>query len=55
MPTASSCFRSVPTRVKAVYDIDLGGDRTDMMAARDSRDFSSYVRQIWADLDVVLQ
>ena len=44
-----------PTRVKAVYDIDLGGDRTDMMAARDSRDFSSYVRQIWADLDVVLQ
>ena len=44
-----------PTRVKALYDIDLGGDRTDMMAARDSRDFSSYVRQIWADLDVVLQ
>jgi NitT/TauT family transport system ATP-binding protein len=26
-----------------------------MMAARDSRDFSKYVRQIWADLDVVLQ
>jgi NitT/TauT family transport system ATP-binding protein len=44
-----------PTRVKAVYDIDLGGDRTDMMAARDSHSFSSYVRQIWADLDVVLQ
>jgi len=44
-----------PTRVKAVYDIDLGGDRTDMMAARDSDNFSSYVRQIWADLDVVLQ
>ena len=44
-----------PTRVKAVYDIDLGGDRTDMMAARDSENFSSYVRQIWADLDVVLQ
>ena len=44
-----------PTRVKAVYDIDLGGDRTDMMAARDSHNFSSYVRQIWADLDVVLQ
>ena len=44
-----------PTRVKAVYDIDLGGDRTDMMAARDSQNFSSYVRQIWADLDVVLQ
>jgi len=44
-----------PTRVKAVYDIDLGGARTDMMAARDSHSFSSYVRQIWADLDVVLQ
>jgi len=44
-----------PTRVKAVYDIVLGIERTDMMAARDSRDFSKYVRQIWADLDVVLQ
>src|SRR3984885_7051576 len=44
-----------PTRVKAVYDVELGIDRTDMMASRDSRDFSKYVRQIWADLDVVLQ
>src|SRR6202158_1777998 len=44
-----------PTQVKAVYNIDLGIERTDMMAARDSRDFSKYVRQIWADLDVVLQ
>jgi NitT/TauT family transport system ATP-binding protein len=44
-----------PTRVKAVYDIELGIDRTDMMASRDSRDFSKYVRRIWADLDVVLQ
>src|ERR1700722_7067920 len=44
-----------PTQVKAVYDIVLGIERTDMMAARDSRDFSKYVRQIWADLDVVLQ
>ena len=44
-----------PTQVKAVYDIDLGIERTDMMAARDSRDFSKYVRQIWADLEVVLQ
>jgi hypothetical protein len=25
------------------------------MATRDSRDFSKYVRRIWADLDVVLQ
>jgi NitT/TauT family transport system ATP-binding protein len=44
-----------PTRVKAVYDIELGAERTDMMATRDNRDFSKYVRQIWADLDVVLQ
>jgi NitT/TauT family transport system ATP-binding protein len=44
-----------PTRVKAVYDIELGVERTDMMATRDSRDFSKYVRRIWADLDVVLQ
>ena len=29
-----------PTRVKAVYDIALGADRTDMMAARESRDFT---------------
>jgi NitT/TauT family transport system ATP-binding protein len=44
-----------PTQVKAVYNIELGIERSDMMAARDSRDFSKYVRQIWADLDVVLQ
>ena len=44
-----------PTRVKAVYDIDLGIERVDMMAARNSPDFSQYVRRIWADLDVVLQ
>jgi NitT/TauT family transport system ATP-binding protein len=44
-----------PTRVKAVYDIALGSERTDMMAARESRDFTQYVRRIWADLDVVLQ
>jgi NitT/TauT family transport system ATP-binding protein len=44
-----------PTHVKAIYTIELGIERTDMMAARDSRDFSKYVRQIWADLDVVLQ
>jgi NitT/TauT family transport system ATP-binding protein len=44
-----------PTTVKATYDIDLDGKRTDMIAARESRQFSAYVRQIWADLDVVLQ
>jgi NitT/TauT family transport system ATP-binding protein len=44
-----------PTRVKAVYDIALGTERVDMMAVRESPDFSRYVRRIWADLDVVLQ
>ena len=44
-----------PTRVKAVYDIDLGPERTDMMAVRESPEFSRYVRRIWADLDIVLQ
>lgn len=41
-----------PTRVKASYDIELGGDRWDMMAARDSHGFGDYVRQIWSDLEV---
>ena len=44
-----------PTRVKAVYDIALGADRTDMIGLRQSKEFSQYVRRIWADLDVVLQ
>jgi NitT/TauT family transport system ATP-binding protein len=44
-----------PTRVKAVYEIDLGSERTDMIGLRQSQQFSQYVRQIWADLDVVLQ
>ena len=43
-----------PTQVKAVYEIELGSERTDMIAVRDSRDFNHYVRSIWADLDVVL-
>jgi NitT/TauT family transport system ATP-binding protein len=41
-----------PTRIRSVYDIELEGDRTDMMAARESRGFSDYVRSIWADLEV---
>ncbi len=44
-----------PTRIKAAYDIQLGAERTDMMAVRENRDFSHYVRSVWADLDVVLQ
>lgn len=41
-----------PTRIRSNYDIDLEGDRTDMMAARENPRFSEYVRSIWADLDV---
>jgi NitT/TauT family transport system ATP-binding protein len=44
-----------PTRVKAIYDIALGTERTDMIAARESAGFSDYVRRIWADLDVARQ
>jgi NitT/TauT family transport system ATP-binding protein len=44
-----------PTRIKSVYEIELEGDRTDMMAARESPGFSDYVRSIWRDLDIVRQ
>jgi NitT/TauT family transport system ATP-binding protein len=44
-----------PTRIKAVYEIELGAGRTDMMEVRENPDFSHYVRSIWADLDVVRQ
>ena len=33
-----------PTRIRAIYDIELDVDRTDMMAARDSPHFTDYVR-----------
>jgi NitT/TauT family transport system ATP-binding protein len=41
-----------PTRIRSVYEIELEGDRFDMMAARESRGFADYVRSIWADLEV---
>jgi NitT/TauT family transport system ATP-binding protein len=44
-----------PTRIKAVYDIALGAERTDMIGLRQSPEFSQYIRRIWADLDVGLQ
>jgi NitT/TauT family transport system ATP-binding protein len=44
-----------PTRVKAVYPIDLGVDRDNMIAARESPRFADYVRRIWADLEVARQ
>lgn len=44
-----------PTQVKAIYEIELGADRADMISLRESPGFSHYVRHIWADLDVVFQ
>ncbi|MET0676307.1 MAG: ABC transporter ATP-binding protein [Bradyrhizobium sp.] len=44
-----------PTWVKAIYDIELGADRSDMIALRETPEFSRYVRRIWADLDVGVQ
>jgi NitT/TauT family transport system ATP-binding protein len=41
-----------PTRIKSVYRIEIEGDRSDMMAARDDPKFAAYVRGIWRDLDV---
>ncbi len=41
-----------PTRIKSVYEIDIPGDRTDMMAAREDHGFSEYVRSIWRDLEI---
>jgi NitT/TauT family transport system ATP-binding protein len=41
-----------PTRIRSTYDIELEGDRADMMAARESSHFGHYVRSIWADLEV---
>jgi NitT/TauT family transport system ATP-binding protein len=41
-----------PTRIRSTYDVDLGADRTDMMATRDSKNFTDYVRRIWRDLEV---
>ena len=41
-----------PSRIRAVHEIDLGTDRGDMMAARESPRFVEYVRTIWSQLEV---
>ncbi|CDY77592.1 Hydroxymethylpyrimidine ABC transporter, ATPase component [Caballeronia glathei] len=41
-----------PSRIKAIHDIRLAGDRNDMMAARDAAGFTAHVREIWSQLDV---
>ena len=44
-----------PTRIKSVYEIELEGDRSDMMAARESPNFTATVRSIWRDLEIAQQ
>jgi NitT/TauT family transport system ATP-binding protein len=41
-----------PARIRAVHDIDLDVDRTDMMAAREAPGFNRYIRAIWSELEV---
>lgn len=41
-----------PCTVVAEHAIALGGDRTDMMAARESPEFAHHVRTIWNELDI---
>jgi NitT/TauT family transport system ATP-binding protein len=41
-----------PSRIKAIHEIRLPGDRSDMMAARDAAGFTAHVREIWSQLDV---
>jgi NitT/TauT family transport system ATP-binding protein len=41
-----------PARIRAVHEIDIDVDRTDMMAARESPHFNEYIRSIWSELEV---
>lgn len=41
-----------PSRIRAIHEIDLGIERGDMMAARQSTRFNEYVRTIWSELEV---
>jgi len=41
-----------PARIRAIHKIDIGTDRTDMMAARESPHFNEYIRSIWAELEI---
>ena len=41
-----------PSRIKAIHDIRLQGDRSDMMSMRDAPGFAALVREIWSELDV---
>ncbi len=41
-----------PSQLKAMHKIELGTERTDMIAARESSVFMDYVRTIWSELEV---
>jgi NitT/TauT family transport system ATP-binding protein len=41
-----------PARIRDVHEIDLGCDRGDMMAVRESPRFAAFVRTIWSQLEV---
>jgi len=41
-----------PARIRAIHEIDIDIDRTDMMAARESPRFTEYIRTIWSELEV---
>jgi len=44
-----------PARIRAIHEIDIDVDRTDMMAARESPNFNQYIRSIWSELEVQRQ
>lgn len=41
-----------PCTIVAEHAIDLPGDRTNLIAVRESAGFAHYVRQIWGELDI---
>ena len=41
-----------PCTVVAQHRIDLPGNRTEMIEARETREFARYVREIWSELDI---
>ncbi|GAB7524538.1 ABC transporter ATP-binding protein [Paraburkholderia sp. 2C] len=41
-----------PSRIRAIHEVRLGGERGDMMAMRDTPGFAALVREIWSQLDV---
>lgn len=44
-----------PAQIRAIHEINIDTDRTDMMAARESPHFNEYIRTIWSELEVQRQ